>query len=191
VCDGCGASFSIENALDCHFGDLVSRRHNKVHGAFGDLASLVWLPVTREPIVCDNSAGADTLIADLCIHGAWESQTKVLFDIRVVDTDAQSYRACRPHDVLSSAEDEKKHKYLQSCLDQHATFTPLCVSVDDMLGSEAEFFVKRIGDFLPAKWKRPYTVVMRWVRGRLSFAILWAALLCVWQSYKVEEHRDC
>jgi len=28
-----------------------------------------------------------------------------------------------------------------------------------MLGSEAEFFVKRTGDFLAAKWERPYTVV--------------------------------
>ena len=68
VCDGCGASFSNEHTLDCHFGGLVSRRHNGVHDAFGDLASLVWSPVVKEPIVCGNSAGADTLIADLCVH---------------------------------------------------------------------------------------------------------------------------
>ena len=48
-----------------------------------------------------------------------------------------------------------------------------------MFSSEAEFFVKRTGDFLAAKWERPYTVVMGWVRARLSFAILWTALLCV------------
>ena len=52
---------------------------------------------------------------------------------------------------LGSAEVEKKCKYLQACHDQHATFTPLCVSVDGMLGSEAEFFVKRLGDFLAAR----------------------------------------
>jgi len=61
---------------------------------------------------------------------------------------------------LSSAEGEEKCKYLQACQDQHATFTLLCVSVDGMLGSEAEFFVKRTGDFLATKWERPYTVVM-------------------------------
>jgi len=32
-----------------------------------------------------------------------------------------------------------------------------------MLGSEAEFFVKRTGEFLAAKWERPYTVVMGWL----------------------------
>jgi len=117
VYDGCGASFSIEHALDCCFGGLVSHRRNEVRDAFGDLASLVWLPVMKEPIVCDNSAGADTLIADLCVCGIWEPQTKALFDIRVVDTDARSYRARSPHDILSSPEGEKKRKYLQACQD--------------------------------------------------------------------------
>ena len=52
-----------------------------------------------------------------------------------------------------------------------------------MFGSEAEFFVKRLGDILAAKWERPYSVVMGWVRARLSFAILRAALLCVRGSH--------
>ena len=71
------------------------------------------------------------------------------------------------------------------------------MSVDGMLGSEAEFLlllllllllsilskdtgstkgkpvrgVRRLGDFLGTKWERPYSVVMEWVRVRLSFAI--------------------
>ena len=69
VCDGCGAPLSIEHALDCRFRGLVTRRHNEVRDAFGDLASLVWSPVVKEPVVNDGSAGADTLIADLCIRG--------------------------------------------------------------------------------------------------------------------------
>jgi len=72
LCDGFGASFSIEHALDCCFGGLVSHMHNEIHDAFGDLASLVWSSVMEEPIMCDNSAGADTLIAYLCIRGVWE-----------------------------------------------------------------------------------------------------------------------
>ena len=108
----------------------------------------------------DGSAGADALIADLCVRGVWGPQTEALFDIRVVDTDAWSYCACSPKDVLGTAEGEKKHKYLQACQDRRATFTPLCVSVDGTLGSEAELFVRRLGDFLAAKWERPYSVVM-------------------------------
>ena len=37
--------------------------HNEVGDALGDLASLVWAPVVKEPVVRDGSAGADTLIA--------------------------------------------------------------------------------------------------------------------------------
>ena len=65
-----------------------------------------------------------------------------MFDIRVVDTDTWSYHACTPHDVLSTAEGEKKRKYLQACQDRHATFIPLCVSVDGMLGFEAAFLLR-------------------------------------------------
>ena len=40
VCDGCGASFSIEHALDCRFGGLVTRRHNEVRDVLVTL--LLW-----------------------------------------------------------------------------------------------------------------------------------------------------
>jgi len=52
ACDGCGAPFSIEHALDCRYGGLLGHRHNEVRDAFGDLASLVWSPVLKEPVVC-------------------------------------------------------------------------------------------------------------------------------------------
>ena len=133
-------------------GGLVTRRHNEVRDAFGDLASLVWSPVIKEPVVCDGSASADKLITNLCVRGIWEPQTEALFDIRVVNTDARSYLARSPRDVLCSAEGEKKHKYLRACQNRRATFTPLCVTVDGMLGSEAEIFVKRLSDFLAARW---------------------------------------
>ena len=64
----------------------------------------------------------------------------------MVDTDAQSYRACTPQDVLHNAEGGKKRKYLQACQNHHATFTHPCVSVNGMLGSEAEYFVQRLSD---------------------------------------------
>ena len=48
-----------------------------------------------------------------------------------------------------------------------------------MLDSEAEIFIKKLSNFLAARWERLYSVVMGWVRAYLSFAILRAALLCV------------
>jgi len=51
------------------------------------------------------------------------------------------YSGCTPTAVLCSAEAEKKRKYSlvgQCC---HASFTPLCVSVDGLLAPEARLFV--------------------------------------------------
>ena len=97
----------------------------------------------------------------------------------MVDIDAWSYRTRSPCDVLGSAE-VKKCKYLQACYNQRATFTPLCVSVGGILGSEAEFVVE-MGECLTARCERPYSIVMGWVRALLSFAILWVTytLLCM------------
>ena len=58
-CDGCGGTFSMEHALDCRFGALVGRRHNKVHDAIGDLPCLVWSNIVHEPVVSDQSASSD------------------------------------------------------------------------------------------------------------------------------------
>ena len=74
-----------------------------------------------------------------------------------------------PQDVLQTAEGEKKRKFLQACLDWHATFTPLCVSVVGMLDCEAEFFAKKLSNFLAAKRERPYSVITGWIRAHLSF----------------------
>ena len=127
-----------------------------------------------------------TLITDLQVRGVWQPQVDVLFDVRVVDTDAPSYRGRSPQTMLGSAEAEKKRKYLEACLARHASFTPLCFSIDGMLGSEADCFLRRLADRLSAKWERSYSTVVDWVRSRLSFAVLRATMLCAGFAIKVE-----
>ena len=182
-CDGCGATFTTDHALDCRFGGLVTRRHNEVRDAFGDLSSLVWGSIHREPVVQEACDGCGALIADLAVRGVWQAQCDALFDIRVVDTDAPSYRSRTPQDILRSAELDKKRKYLQACQDRRASFTPICVLVDGLLGKEADFFIHHLCDFLCAKWDRPFSLVMTWIRACLSFAILRVTLLCVRGSH--------
>ena len=181
-CDGCGAPFTVEHSLDCRVGGLVGYRHNEVRDAVGDLASLAWGQVTREPVICESSPvdpSSVTLIADLQVRGVWQPQVDVLFDVRVVDTDAPSYRGRSLQAVLDSAEAEKKRKYLEACLARHAGFTPLYFLIDGMLGSEADCFFRRLTDRLCAKWERSYSAVVGWVPSSLSFAVLRATILCV------------
>ena len=74
------------------------------------------------------------LIADLGVRGVWQPQSEALFDVCVVDTDAQSYISRSVADVLVGAEEEKKWKYRLAAEARHASFSPFVVSVDGYPG---------------------------------------------------------
>ena len=52
----------------------MTQRHNEVRDAIGDLASLVYKEVMREPIVqeANDACGIPSLVADLSIRGIWQ-----------------------------------------------------------------------------------------------------------------------
>ena len=104
------------------------------------MSSLVWNQIRVEPIVreADSSDNSPALINDIDICGVWLPQVEVLMDVRVVDTDAQSYLDHSLREVLNSAESEKRRKYAAACQEQRAQFTPLCFSVDSMWGEEVK-----------------------------------------------------
>ena len=85
-------------------------------------------------------------------------QDEALFDIRFVDTDAQSYLRHTPSRVLLNAEVEKSN-YAETCVARHAHYTPLCFSVDGVAGSEANRFLKRMACKLSSQWDRSYAEV--------------------------------
>ena len=191
--DGCGAPSSLNRALICKKGGLIIQRHNELRDAIGDLAALVWRHVHCEPIIKDCSNEHHALVADLGIHGVWQPQAEVLFDIRVIDTDAQSYQSHSPQSVLASAEAEKKCKYSTACSDRRASFTPLCFSIDGLLGCEADVFLKQLANRLFDTWDRSFSDVLWWICLKLAFSLLHAVAACLhgshtkWRSLGVED----
>ena len=51
--------------------------------------------------------GQPALIADRLVRGVWQPQAEALFDVRVIDTDAQSYHSHSPREVLTLVEKKK------------------------------------------------------------------------------------
>ena len=190
-CDGCQQDFDLQHALSCKNGGLVTLRHNEIRDAVGDLASILWKNVKREPVVKepDVENGTPALIADLSARGVWDRQSALSFDIlpRSVLPKPQS------HECTETAEIEKKNKYGPACDEKHMSFTPLVTPIDGVLAPEFTFFLKRLADGLASKWDRPYSHVMCWVRCRISFAILRATNICIkgtrskWRSLGVED----
>ena len=57
------------------------------------------------------------------VRGVWQLQAEALFDIRVIDTDAQSHAHRSVNAVLATAEKEKKRKYNQASQAHHVSFS--------------------------------------------------------------------
>ena len=103
-------------------------------------------------------------------------QGEALFDVRVVDTDAQSYISHSVADVLVSAEEEKKRNRLAAEA-RHASFSPFVVSVNGALGKETALFLGHIPDRLSVARGRGYGNVLGWLKARLGFAVIRATNL--------------
>ena len=54
-------------------------------------------------------------------------QVEALFDVRIIDTDTQSYSKHSPREVIKSAEKDRKDKYVEACEARRSVFTPLVV----------------------------------------------------------------
>ena len=118
-----------------------------------------------------NTAG-DEARGDVMIHGLWKSGSSCVLDIRVTDTDAKSYLSTSSAKVLERAAKLKKDKYLDACLQRRRSFVPLVYSVDGMACKEAKAFEKCVASLLAPKWDRRYSEMVRFVRSRMSLAVI-------------------
>uniref|UniRef100_A0A1X7T624 Uncharacterized protein n=1 Tax=Amphimedon queenslandica TaxID=400682 RepID=A0A1X7T624_AMPQE len=84
-------------------------------------------------------------------------------------------------------------KYGRACEDRHASFTPLCISIDGLMGKEMESFVRRLAESLATKWDRQISTTLYWVRAKLSFSLIRAVNMCVrgsrhkWRGIGIED----
>jgi len=136
-----------------------------------------------------STAEVDGKRGDAGVHGFWKPGCLCIFDIRITDTDARSYRHKHPKQVLETHEKEKKDKYLARCHELRKDFTPLVYSVDGMAGREARMAEKRLASGLADKWQRPYSQMANYVRRRMRIAIARSNSLLIRGSRDREPHR--
>ena len=160
-------SFTLQHGLDCPKGGLIIWRYNEIRDYLGDMAALVWPQVIREPVVRegDPASGDPGLRLDLGIRGVWQPQVEALFDIRVIDTDAPSYRRRSPISILDSGAVEKKRVYRSAVEDRRGNFTPFVLLVDGLLQREASHFVKHSSANLASRWEKPFSDVLAFVHS--------------------------
>lgn len=62
-----------------------------------------------------------------------------------------------PSQVLEAAEREKIHKYSGACQLKHASFSPICATVDGLISRKTNTLMKRLANKLVSKWEKQYT----------------------------------
>ena len=233
TCDGCGERLTVEHALQCKKGGLVSIRHEDVAGEWRNLCGLAFTPsaVQREPCIHSSVGRRERAITaaaqqrspstqqppmvpnpynvqtqpqqlqqqangnapqqppqsepidgkrgDAAVYGFWAHQRDCVFDVRITDTDARSYRNTDPATVLARQEKEKKDKYLHACHEKRKDFTPLVYSVDGIRGRKAKSAERRLASALGEKWSRPYSYMVHYVKVRMSIAVVRANSLLI------------
>ena len=83
-------------------------------------------------------------------HIFWERGRNTIFDIRITDTEAPSYRNQDFDKVLAAHEKDKKEKHLIPLHAQRKDFTPIVYSVDGIAGREAKSDEKHLTSTLAA-----------------------------------------
>ena len=183
--------------MTCHLGGFLTVRHNDIRDFTASLLTEVCYNVATEPtlqplngetfsyLTANTDAEA---MADNRAKGFW-SKSQDAFDVRVFHPNASSYISELLSALFRTHEQAKKWEYGQCIRDvEHGVFTPLVFFTTDAMGTEATTFYKQLADLLSEKQDKAYSLIMGWLRCRLSFAILCSAIMCLQGSRSSDYH---
>ena len=186
----CGKTFSLEHILSCPKGGFPSIRHNEIRDVTAMLLTEVCHDVAVEPHLQPlngetfprRSANTeDGARLDIVASGFWGGRfEKTYYDVRVFNPHAASNQHSEQSAVYRRHELLKRNAYEQRVREiEHASFTPLVMSLTGGLGPAATTTYKRLGSLLATKWDQSYECVMAWLRCRLSFSLLRSSIMCL------------
>jgi hypothetical protein len=210
-CDGCNSVMTVEHAMTCKKGGLVTARHNILRDQWHNLLANATTPskCTREPRIYmrerrprqvpnqempnppalpPQTTNTTEERGDISCHAFWAKQRDTIFDVRITDSDAPAHRTVEVPKLLARQEKEKKNKYLQSCLEMRKDFTPLVYTVDGVAGREARSAEKRLAALLADKWKRSYSQMVYYVKVRIQLSLVRTTSLLIRGSRNHQGH---
>ena len=113
------------------------------------------------------------------------------FDVRLFYPFASSYSQ-KPLATLYCENEKKKLEYGCRVREvEHGSFTPLVFTTNGGMAQEATVMYKQLASLLVEKRDESYGAIMGWLRCKISFTLLKAALLCLRGSRsKPMERKD-
>ena len=179
----------MEHIISCQMGGFPTIRHNKIRDVTATLLSEVCHDVAVEPHL--QSLEGETFYAtansqdgarlDIVASGFWGGRfERSFYDVRVFNPHTPSNQHPQMESTYRRHEALKRRTYEQRVREvEHASFTPLVMSLTGSLGPAASTTCKRLGSLLSAKWDQPYSHIMAWLRCGLSFSLLRSSIMCI------------
>ena len=185
----CGAKFDPDHKMVCRQGGFLTMRHNELRDLTADLMRRVCAAVKIEPELQPvtgehlprSTNKEDGARLDVRAQGFWDgTKQDAYFDVRVFHPFAPSYRDMSLSSLYRQHEKKKKNEYANRVREiEHGTFTPLVFSTTGGMGREAEVVFKKLAGMISTKTDERYSVVIGWLRTRVSFSLLRSALTCL------------
>ena len=98
-------------------------------------------------------------------------QVKAIIDIKLGDSDADSYKYETMAALLDRWETIKKDKHDKNCHDQRLYFSPFVLSLDEMLGSASLVVTAQFSRVAAAKREKSLLQIQGWVSGQIEIAV--------------------
>ena len=184
----CGVQFSVDHAMVCQRGGFIIQRHNDLRDLEEEMPRMVYNDVEVEPVLQEvigetlNHGANKAPDARLDIHarGFWERQRSALFDVRLCQPNADSYRDLTPKQIYKKHENEKKRQYAERVMEiEQGTFTPLVFTTTGGMADECVKYHSRLAELIATKKGESYSSAISWIRAKVSFAIVRSAILCL------------
>ena len=185
----CGQTFSVDHSLTCSCGGFPTIRHNEIRDITAELMSEVCHNVGVEPTLqplsgetlrhatANREEGARL---DVVADNFWGRKQRAFFDVRVFYPLAPSYRRTPLESCYRAKENEKKRSYDERIREvEGGTFAPLIFSTSGGVGPSADATYKRLATLIAEKRNQSYSTTIRWIRCRLTFALIRSAILCL------------
>jgi len=186
----CGKDLTVHHAHTCNAGGYLNARHDEVRDIVAEALRDVCRDVEIEPVLMSLSGERlhgksakreDDARVDIRALGFWTRQQNAFFDVRVTHPKAHLLSCSEVESQLATHEDVKKGHYRQRVTDvERGSFTPLVFATTGQASRECDIFLKTLVTRLAERHHDlPYSVLMRRLRARLSFALLRWRITCL------------
>eukprot|EP00117_Sycon_ciliatum_P033528 scpid19357/ scgid25783/ len=192
----CGQQFTVSHALSCPLGGFPTLRHNEVRDLTASIMKEVahqvvveplLEPLTGERMTLRSASTEDNARLDIGASGVWGGRyERSYFDVRVFNPHAPTNAKFALPAVYKRHEQEKRRRYEERITNvEHASFSPVVLSCTGGYGKAATALYARLASMLADKKQEPYSATISYIRCKLSFALIRAAVA----SLRGHRHR--